>query len=62
MDVGKEHAGEEWTDFLGWHPGVVKIDENGKGTFRCPGLSVSIWVKVGARGRDDSSIVSIPDQ
>ena len=52
MDVGKEHAGEEWTDFLGWHLGAVKIGEDGKGRFRCPARSISIWVEVGARGRD----------
>lgn len=52
MEVGTEHAGEEWTDILGWHQGVVKIAENGWGDFRCSGESVSIWVKVGARGRD----------
>ena len=51
MEVGKEHAGEEWTDALGWYQGVVKVAENGWATFRCHAESVSIWVKVDARGR-----------
>jgi len=52
MEVGREHAGEDWTDVLGWHPGVVKIAEDGWGVFRCPARSVSIWVNLGAKGRD----------
>lgn len=27
VEVGKEHAGEKWTDVLGWHQGEVTIDE-----------------------------------
>jgi len=53
MEVGKEHAGEEWTDVLRWHPGVVVIDGNGWGIFRCPASSVSIWVKSNAVGREE---------
>jgi len=52
MEVGKEHAGEEWTDVLGWYQGIVKISEDGWGVFRCHSQSVGIWVKLGARGRD----------
>jgi hypothetical protein len=26
-EVGKEHAGEKWTDVLGWHQGEVTIDD-----------------------------------
>lgn len=52
MEVGRKHAGEEWTDILGWHQGVAKIAEDGWGDFSCSAESVSIWVKVGARGRD----------
>ena len=26
-EVGKEHAGEKWTDAMGWHQGEVTIDE-----------------------------------
>ena len=52
MEVGREHAGEEWTDVLGWYQGVTKIAEDGWADFRCHGQSTSIWVKQGARGRD----------
>jgi len=52
MEVGREHSGEDWTDILGWHQDAVKIAEDGWGDFRCSAESVSIWVKVGARGRD----------
>jgi len=27
IEVGKDHAGEKWTDVLGWHQGEVTIDE-----------------------------------
>jgi alpha-amylase len=27
VEVGKEHAGEKWTDAMGWHQGEVTIDE-----------------------------------
>ncbi|KAF2202856.1 thermostable alpha-amylase [Delitschia confertaspora ATCC 74209] len=52
MRVGKMHAGEKWTDVLGWEQGEVEIDEEGYGLFRCPGVSVSIWVNKDAEGRD----------
>ena len=26
-EVGKEHAGEKWTDVLGWHQGEITIEE-----------------------------------
>ena len=28
-EIGKEHAGEKWTDVLGWQKGEVTIDEGG---------------------------------
>jgi alpha-amylase len=52
MFVGKEHVGELWTDLLGWEQGEVKIDDEGFGVFKCPGISVSIWVNKDAEGRD----------
>lgn len=53
MEVGKEHAGEVWTDVLGWHQGEVTIDENGWADFKCCAHSVSIWTKKDARGREE---------
>ena len=52
MAVGEMHAGEVWTDVLGWEQGEVTIDDEGFGVFRCPGVSVSVWVKKDAEGRD----------
>lgn len=52
MAVGKEHVGEKWTDVLGWEQGEVEIDEEGFGLFKCPGVSVSVWVNKDAEGRD----------
>ena len=53
MEVGSEHAGEKWTDVLGWHQGEVTIGEDGWAEFMCPARSVSIWTKTDARGREE---------
>ena len=34
--IEQDHAGETWTDVLGWHQGEILIDENGWGDFKCP--------------------------
>ncbi|KAH9869953.1 hypothetical protein J1614_006874 [Plenodomus biglobosus] len=52
MAVGKMHAGEKWTDVLGWEQGEVEIDGEGYGMFKCPGTSVAVWVRSDAEGRD----------
>lgn len=52
MFVGEMHAGEKWTDVLGWEQGEVIIGEDGWATFRCPGTSLSVWVNAAAEGRD----------
>lgn len=52
MRVGEMHKGEKWTDVLGWEEGEVVIDDEGYGLFKCPGVSVSIWVNSEAEGRD----------
>jgi alpha-amylase len=52
MHVGEMHAGERWTDVLGWSEGEVTVGEDGFGVFRCGGCSVSVWVKEGAEGRE----------
>jgi len=52
MAVGDLHRGQIWTDVLGWEQGEVKIDDEGYGVFKCPGVSVSIWVRSDAEGRD----------
>jgi alpha-amylase len=52
MFVGEMHAGEKWTDILGWSQGEIEIDGEGWGEFNCPGISVAIWVNSAAEGRD----------
>lgn len=52
MAVGNMHKGEVWTDVLGWEEGEVVIDDKGYGLFKCPGVSMSIWVNKDAQGRD----------
>ncbi len=52
MHVGEVHAGEVWTDVLGWGKGEVVIDKEGFGLFTCPGVSLAVWVNKDAEGRD----------
>lgn len=52
MYVGTEHRGERWTDLLGWTEGEIVIDEDGWGLFRCPGVSLAVWVDSKAAGRE----------
>lgn len=52
MAVGEMHAGEVWTDILGWEQGEATIGDDGFATFRCSGVSVSVWVRKDAEGRD----------
>ncbi|OBT79222.1 hypothetical protein VF21_01713 [Pseudogymnoascus sp. 05NY08] len=52
MHVGEMHAGEVWTDVLGWSDREVVIEDDGCGNFVCPGTSVSVWVNKDAEGRD----------
>ncbi|KAK9460987.1 glycoside hydrolase superfamily [Lipomyces oligophaga] len=53
MCVGAEHAGEIWTDVLGWSKEEVTIGEDGFADFKCPATSVSIWVNKEADGRNE---------
>lgn len=52
MHVGEMHAGEVWTDVLGWSDREVTIGPDGFGEFVCPGTSVSVWVNKEAEGRE----------
>jgi alpha-amylase len=51
MNVGKQHAGEIWTDVLKRCWGEVVIDEEGWGDFGVGPRSVSVWVDKRAVGR-----------
>ena len=52
MHVGEMHAGETWTDVLGWETREIVIGEDGFADFICPGTSMSIWVNKKAEGRE----------
>ena len=52
MHVGEMHAGEKWTDVLGWAQSEVVIGDDGCGEFTCGGCSVSVWVNSEAEGRE----------
>ena len=52
MHVGEMHAGETWTDVLGWETREIVIGQDGFADFICPGTSVSIWVNKKAEGRE----------
>ncbi len=52
MHVGEMHAGETWTDVLGWESSKIVIGQDGYADFICPGTSVSVWVNEKADGRE----------
>jgi len=43
MEIGRQHAGKVFTDYLQKHPAEVVIDENGWGEFYVTAGSVSVW-------------------
>lgn len=51
MHVGEMHAGEVWTDVMGWNDAKIKIGDDGFGEFVCGQTSVSIWVNEKAKDR-----------
>lgn len=53
MNVGRQHAGERWTDVLSLCWGEVVIDQNGWGIFGVGARSVSAWASRTAFGRDN---------
>lgn len=53
MEVGKEHAGETWSDLLGWTKDEITIGEDGWAEFKCPGGSIGIWTSKDAKGRHE---------
>jgi len=44
MEIGKEHAGKVFRDYLGKRQAPVTIDENGWGEFQVDAGSVSVWI------------------
>ena len=65
MYVGTSHAGEKWTDIMGWAWGDVEIDEFGEGMFPVGPRSISVWTAKDAKGRnkvDNLVMDSIPGE
>ncbi|KAI1639119.1 glucan 1,4-alpha-maltohexaosidase [Biscogniauxia mediterranea] len=52
MHVGEVHAGEVWTDVLGWSDREVTIGEDGFGVFVCGQTSVSVFANRDADSRE----------
>lgn len=52
MNVGSEHAGEVWTDVLGFEWSAVTIDRDGNGRFPCQRNSMACFVSEAATGRE----------
>lgn len=52
MFVGEVHAGEKWTDIMGWESKEVEIGKDGFGMFTVGGCSVSVWASADAQGRE----------
>jgi alpha-amylase len=44
MEIGVQHAGKQFVDYLGNCPGTVAVDADGWGEFRVSRESVSVWV------------------
>jgi alpha-amylase len=45
MDVGPQHEGKTFIDYLGKIATEIKIDEEGFGEFHCTAGSVSVWIE-----------------
>ncbi|KAF2636864.1 glucan 1,4-alpha-maltohexaosidase precursor [Massarina eburnea CBS 473.64] len=56
MNVGAQHAGEVWTDLLGWSSEKVCITPDGYGVFTCNENSVAVFVSERADGRSQFPI------
>ncbi|KAF2715316.1 glycoside hydrolase family 13 protein [Pleomassaria siparia CBS 279.74] len=52
MKVGREHAGEIWTDILCGSKYKVVIGRDGCGVFPCPKNTLTVYVKEGVDGRE----------
>ncbi|KAH7094554.1 alpha amylase [Paraphoma chrysanthemicola] len=52
MSVGRQHAGETWTDILGFEKDAVEIDRDGVGRFVCERNSMACYTNEAAIGRE----------
>ena len=60
MDVGRQHAGEQWTEILYESAGnVVIIDSKGYGVFPGQPRSCGVWIDSRAEGRQTLDRLSL---
>ncbi|KAJ5089845.1 CAZyme family GH13 [Penicillium argentinense] len=52
MFIGRQHAGTQWKDILGYHRTSVVIDKRGYGNFPVNATCVGVWVDSAAVGKD----------
>jgi len=45
MEIGHQHSGKTFVDYLGNHSAEVVINESGWGEFFVPAGSVAVWVQ-----------------
>jgi alpha-amylase len=45
MEIGQQHSGKVFIDYLGKHPAEVVINEAGWGEFHVPAGSIAVWVQ-----------------
>lgn len=45
MEIGQQHSGKTFVDYLGKHPAEVVINEDGWGEFYVPAGSIAVWVQ-----------------
>ncbi|AOF93630.1 alpha-amylase [Sinorhizobium sp. RAC02] len=51
-DLGNDHAGATFADFLGHRQDKIQVDRDGRATFPAEGGSVSVWVRCEAMEKD----------
>lgn len=62
MNVGKECAGQIWTDIMGWSWSAVQIDENGWGSFPVGPRNMGVWTwKDSERRKEVDGLVYPPE-
>ena len=59
LDLGKEHAGEEWVCVLGENHGTVEVNEDGEATFVVGNSMVSVFLHVEAARSLDNIPINI---
>jgi|TARA_R110002003_G_scaffold52_17_gene4473 alpha-amylase len=59
MNVGRQHAGETWTDVLDRGKSAVQIDGDGVGRLLCKKKTMACFINEAAIGRARFSVVDV---